>query len=105
MKAYKLSVKDAEDAGNEIVFANTVQEARKQIYGTELWDATDGEWLRVQAHRDKRYDGMENLNSAELALHQWHDGWWFDPDYDFPDPDTATDAEFVEWYKSHFGSA
>lgn len=31
MKAYRLSVKDEDDAGQMIVFADTVKEARKQI--------------------------------------------------------------------------
>lgn len=102
MKAYCLSIKDEDDAGQMIVFANTVKEARKQIYGTDLYDAADGEWIRVQAHRYKRYDGLEKLSNAELAMHQWRDGWrWFDMDY--PDPDEATDEEFLSWYADNFG--
>lgn len=102
LKAYALSVKDEEDAGEMIVFANTANEARKQAYGTDLSDAADGEWIRIQAHRDKRYDGMENLSNAELAMHQWRDGWrWFDVNY--PDPDEATDDEFLKWYADTFG--
>lgn len=102
MKAYRLSVKDNEDAGNAIVFANTTQEARKQIYGSDLYDATDGEWIRVQAHRAKSFDDMEALSESELDLRKWKDGWrWFDMDY--PDPDTASDEEFYQWHKDTFG--
>lgn len=47
---------------------------------------------------------MEKLTLAQLALEQWHDGWrWFDSDY--PDPNEATDAEFLKWYESTFGLA
>lgn len=98
MKAYYLSVTD-EDQGGKIVFANTVNEARKHIYSTDFFYDS---WLDVKARRYKAFDGMESLSDAELALHQWKEGWrWFDTDY--PDPDEATDAEFLLWYESYFG--
>ena len=98
MKAYYLSIKDNDDAGGAIVFANTVREAKKQVWSHDmLVDALEGGWIALRAHRDKRYDGMENLDPAHLALQQWKDGWhWFDIDY--PDPDEATDQEFIDWY-------
>jgi hypothetical protein len=102
MKAYCLSIKDEDDAGCAIVFANTVKEAKKQVWGHDtLVDALEGGWITLQAHRDKKYDGMENLDEAHLALAQWHDGWrWFDIDY--PDPDEATDEDFLDWYERTF---
>lgn len=105
MKAYCLSVKDEDDAGAAIVFADNVREAKKQVWGHDgLVDALDGGWITLQAHRDKRYDDMEHLSVAEMAMHQWRDGWrWFD--YDYPDPDTATDEEFLKWYEDNFGEA
>lgn len=103
MKAYCLSIDGDDDAGNAIVFAETGREAKKQVFKHEaLSDSLQGEWIYLRVCRDKRYDGMENLDAAHLALHQWHDGWrWFDMDY--PDPDQATDDEFVEWYHDSFG--
>jgi hypothetical protein len=103
VKAYSLSIKDNDDAGAAIVFAETANDAKKQVYAHDtLVDALEGGWITLRAHRAKRYDGMENLDEAHLALKQWRDGWsWFDVDY--PDPDTATDAEFIKWYKSYFG--
>lgn len=105
MKAYRLSVKNDDDAGQAIVFANTAKEAKKQVYGHDtLADALEGGWIDLLVHRDERYDGMESLSSAELALHQWHDGWrWFDLNY--PDPDEATDEEFIKWYEDNFENA
>lgn len=102
MKAYYLSVKDEDDAGQAIVFASTAREAKKQVFAhDELVMAMDGEWVNLRVNRAKRYDGMDKLSSAELALHQWKDGWrWFDHDY--PDPDTATDQEFLDWYNKTF---
>lgn len=98
MKAYRLSIKDDEDQGAEIVFANTAKEAKKLISGELVYDW----WIDIRVHRDKRYDGMENLSRAELALQQWRDGWrWFGVDY--PDPDEATDAEFIGWYAKNWG--
>ena len=103
MKAYYLSVKDEDDAGGAIVFANTAKEAKKQVWSHDtLVDVLEGGWITLQAHRDKHYDGMESLDAAHLALEQWHMGWrWFDMDY--PDPDKATDAEFIKWYEGIFG--
>ncbi len=102
MKAYCLSIKDEDDAGCAIVFADTVKEAKKKVWSHDnLVDALEGGWITLQAHRDKHYDGMESLDEAHLALEQWHMGWrWFDVDY--PDPDEATDEQFIEWYKSIF---
>ncbi len=104
IKAYYLSVKDEDDAGGAIVFAETAKEAKKQVYAHDtLVDALEGGWINLLVHRDKSYDGMEKLSPAELALHQWKDGWrWFDLNY--PDPDEATDAEFIEWYETTFMS-
>ncbi|MFD4554436.1 hypothetical protein ACFWP5_08910 [Streptomyces sp. NPDC058469] len=102
MKAYLLSVKDEDDAGQAVVFANTAKEAKKQVFAHDsLVEALEGGWIDLRVHRSKRYDGMEKLSAAELALHQWPDGWqWFD--MDFPYPDESTDAEFIEWYNDTF---
>lgn len=101
IKAYHLSIKDDYDAGNAIVFAETPAAAKNQIYSTTLGDNVE-DWIDIRVRRDKRYDGMENLSEADLALEQWKDGWrWFDEDY--PDPDEATDAEFLTWYEDAFG--
>ncbi len=101
MRAYYLSIKDNDDAGQEIVFANTAKEAKKKIH--TLYDDLDN-YLDLRVNRAKEYDGMEKLSPAQLAFVQWQNGWrWFDVDY--PDPDTATEAEFMEWYDSYFGGA
>ncbi len=97
MKAYYLSVTD-EDQGQIVVFANTAKEAKKQINEHDFFYDS---WIDIRVHRAKRYDGLENLSDAQLALQQWQDGWrWFDMDY--PDPDEATDEQFIEWYESNF---
>lgn len=102
MKAYLLSIKDDDDAGQAVVFADTANKAKNKIYGTDLGDSVEN-WIDIRVHRDKRYDGMENLSPAQLALHQWKDGWrWFDM-YDMPDQGEATDVEFLEWYGKAFG--
>lgn len=99
-KAYLLSIKDNDDAGQAVVFANNAKEAKAQIYGTNLGDTLE-EWIDIRVHRDKRYDGMENLSGAQLAKEQWRCGWrWFDMHY--PDVEEATDQEFLDWYKNTF---
>lgn len=101
MKAYCLSIKDNEDAGNEIVFAENARAARGKI--GDLSDSLE-EWIDLRARRAPEYDSMENLTQAQLAFQQWRNGWqWFD-EYDMPDPKDATDAEFYKWYESRFGA-
>lgn len=99
LKAYSLSIKDDDDQGQVIVFAENATKAKAFIVSTDLmWDS----YLDVRVHRAKAFDGMENLSKAELAKNQWRDGWrWFDMDY--PDPDEATDEEFLSWYENMFG--
>lgn len=98
MKAYYLSIRDNDDEGGEIVFANTAQEARKQVYGTDLQFES---WIDVQAHRYKNWDGKENLPLIELRKEQWREGWWFH-EGGAPDPDEDTDEAFYDWYKKNF---
>lgn len=102
MKAYYLWIEGDDDAGGAITFANTAREAKKNYYKYEwLADALGSEWIYLRARRDKRYDGMEKLDAAHLALEQWHDGWrWFDTEY--PNVDEATDEDFLKWYKENF---
>lgn len=103
MKAYCLSIKDNDDAGALVVFADSAKDAKKQ-YGIsdDISIAAQEDWTSLVVRREKRYDDMENLSNAELAMHQWRDGWrWFD--VNFPDPDEATNEQFIEWYKNTFG--
>lgn len=103
MKAYYLDMKDDPDAGGEIVFANTVKEAKKQAIGKDFYEMS-GEWIYLQCKRAKDYDGMENLSKMELARECWRNGWWFF-ESDYPDPDEATDADFDKWYTDTFGDS
>lgn len=99
MKAYYLSIKDNDDAGQEVVFANTAKEAKKLVSGN-VYDNLEN-YLDLRVNRAKKFDGMEDLDAAHLALKQWKWGWgWFDMEY--PDPDEATDAEFLKWYEETF---
>lgn len=98
MKAWYVDIKDDPDQGAFIVFADTRNEARSMAGGHDLVYDT---WLDVQAVRAKHYDGMEKLDKPHLELEKWKEGWrWFDHDY--PDPDEATDEEFLKWYKDNF---
>jgi hypothetical protein len=100
MKAYYLSIKDNDDAGQQVVFANTAKEAKKLVSDDNLVDSLE-EYTDLRVNRAPKFDGMENLDDAHLALEQWKWGWiWFDMDY--PDPDEATDEEFIKWYESTF---
>jgi hypothetical protein len=102
MKAYYLDIAGDDDAGQAVVFAKTGREAKKQVWAHDnLVDSMENDWIRLRVLRAKRYDGMENLSPAQLALEQWKEGWcWFDIDY--PDPDEASDEEFIGWYEGAF---
>lgn len=102
MKAYILEMKDDSDAGCEIVFADTAKGAKKQAIGMDFYEMS-GEWLELRVRRYKHFDGMEKSSKAEIAKEQWRLGWWFH-ESGYPDPDEATDAEFLDWYKSKFDS-
>lgn len=100
MKAYITGITDDDDAGNEIVFANTAREARKMVWGSDF-TAFAERYIDVYARRYPNYDGMENLSKKELALQQWHDGWWFHQSGYLSD-DEWTDEQFIQWYEETF---
>lgn len=104
MKAYYLTIKDNDDAGIEVVFADTARAAKKLVSGTWIHDNLEN-YIDLRVCRAKKFDGMESLSAAELAKEQWREGWrWFDL-YDMPDEETSTDEEFYRWYNSNFGDA
>ena len=98
MKAYKLSVKDDSDQGEEIVFAQTAREAKNNW---TRYLAADN-FLNKLVNRAPEFDGMENATELELATKQWQEGWkWFDHN-DVPDVETATVEDFKNWYYNLF---
>ncbi len=98
-KAYLLGLRNDDDAGNELVFAQTAREARKQIYSTDL----DPEnWIDVTAHRAKKWDHLFGSSRKEQYKAFWRDGWWFHQS-GCPDVDEATDEQFYEWYDNTYG--
>ena len=99
MKAWTIGIKDDPDQGQAVVFADTRNDAR--LYA-DSYDLMYERWIDIEAHRFKSMDGKEKLDRAHLMLELWRDhGWrWFDIEY--PDPDTATDEEFLWWYHVTF---
>ena len=94
MKAYKLSVNNDSDQGEEIVFAKNGKEARGKYEFLEPENFID-----LSVRRAPEFDGMENADAYELAKRQWQTGWrWFDLQ-GMPDPDEDTEEDFEEWYK------
>lgn len=95
MKAYLLEIKDEDDKGQEIVYADTAQAARKLVYSTEL---DPDNFIDVRARRYPMLDDMEDAEPAERALKQWRDGWyWWDKAT--PVPETTSDETFRAWYE------
>ena len=101
MKAYYLTIKGDDEGVTDVVFANTAREAKKLVWQTDLVDYWQGEWILLRANRAKKYDGMEHLSDIEMKLFQWKEGWRYIDLYNMPDPDEATDEQFIEWYKNN----
>lgn len=97
MKAYYVFVRNDEDQGGGLVFAETVQEARSHYH---RFDLDPDRWIDVAAHRNKGFNNLEHLTSLELSRVQWRDGWYF-CDMNVPDPDEASDAVFDQWYSEN----
>lgn len=96
MKAYMLFIKNDDDKGAEIVFANDSNSAKKQVWATGL--EPDG-YIDVRARRAPKFDDMEHLSAREMMKEKWRDNWWFDMS-GYPDCENASDEEFFEWYDS-----
>lgn len=71
MKAYVLGLYSDEDAGNELVFANTVKEAKDK--NTELIPES---YIDLYAHREKAFDGMENASEEDILEKMKAEGWY-----------------------------
>ncbi|MFT8837917.1 hypothetical protein [Liquorilactobacillus satsumensis] len=94
MKAYILSDVNNDDLGNLIGFGNTAKEVKKKYFQVEPFEDTPFIDFRVIRYPD--FDDCENYTPEQMALKQWHEGWWFFQDV--PDEATATDEEFLKAY-------
>lgn len=99
MNAYIAGVKDDDDAGNELIFAKTAKEAKKIAWTTDLADNADS-FIDIYVKRYPEFDGMENATKEELALKKWYEGFFWLDRTGMPDCDTATDEEFLYWWKA-----
>ena len=97
MKAYLISDNSNGDLGEEVTFAKTAREAKANAKGFENFDNT--EFIDLRVKRCPSFDGCENYTEEQIALKQWHDGWFFFDNDDVPDVDSsATDEEFLKAY-------
>jgi len=94
MKAYILSVKNYEEKGEDIVFAENASKARSKVWNTGL-DPDD--FTSVRARRAPNFDGMESASERDMFKAKWRDGWWFDAT-GYPDYETASDEDFYKWF-------
>lgn len=94
MKAWVLSIKNEDDQGQAIVFAENRTEAKKMLWTTHL---EANSWIDIEARRYSNLDDMEKSSEVERSLILWRDGWrWYD--YETPEEEETTDDEFREWY-------
>lgn len=68
MKAYRLSIHDFPDAGNAIVFADSVSAAKAKAYQPDVrgYNIDPEAWTDIRAVRLKELDGMEDKTPAEI---------------------------------------
>lgn len=100
MKAYLIGLNSNPDAGNEIVFAKNVKEAKKNAYNLSFTDEAEN-YIDIYVKRYPTFDDMENLSGKEFTRKKWREGWWFFQD-GYPDWDGSTDEDFDRWYKNTF---
>lgn len=98
MKAWRVEIDNDPDQGTLVVFANTRNEARDQT-GDLIYDR----WIDIRATRFKQMDDKEHLSEVDLMLELWRDHGWRWLDIEYPDPDEASDQEFVKWYLGIYG--
>ena len=102
MKAYIVEIKNYEEVGNEIVFAQNTKEARKQAYYCDIAEDYAERYIDICVRRYPAFDNMEKLSECELLMQKWRYGWWFSDEWNCPDPDTTTNEEFLNWYKNNY---
>lgn len=101
MKAYIVGVESDPDAGNEIVWAKNSKEARRTAQYMDISDSAES-YIDVYVRREQEFDDMENASEKEIMLKKWHEGWQWD-NISIPDPDYATDEEFIAVLKKWRG--
>lgn len=98
MKAYYASIADDDDAGGEVVFANTAQEAKQKAWGLDFTAFCES-YIYLRVRRWKDFDDLEKLSERDMALKKWQNGWWWDSNEPrFDDYEEHTDADFLKWW-------
>lgn len=76
MKAYKVYDTEDHEGYQDIVFAETAREAKKQ--GRTLDSCVDAEYINIRVNRLPFLDGMENRSEQEILYIALMNGWWHD---------------------------
>lgn len=99
MKAYLIGTTVGDDVCHDIVFANTVREAKVLANTSEVTDESES-WIDIYAKRAPEFDDMENATKDEINLKKFREGWiWWD-EVNQPHEENTTDQEFYQWLKS-----
>lgn len=99
MKAYLIGTTADDDMYQDIVFANTVREAKILANISDATDESES-WIDIYAKRAPEFDDMENATKDEMYLKKFREGWiWWD-EVNQPHEENTTDQEFYQWLKS-----
>lgn len=76
MKAYKVYNKYDWDGYQDIVFAESGREAKKQWQ--TLDSCSDVDYINIRVNRLSFLDGMENRTQEEIRYVAINNGWWYE---------------------------
>lgn len=105
MKAWILSDVTSGDCGNSLVFADTVNEAKKQMRNDEYiysFDFEDLDWIDIRCKRAKEFDDMDNKSELDICIKLMKEyGWSFEIEHRYECKVYTENNidEFIQWYK------
>lgn len=76
MKAYKVWTDHHHEGHQDIVFAESVSEAKKLAQSSHVCDGAD--WIDLRVKREPEIDGMQDYTDKELIYELIKIGWWYD---------------------------
>lgn len=76
MKAYLIGTTAGDDVCHDIVFANTVREAKVLANANDVTDEFES-WIYIYAKRAPEFDNMENATKDEINLKKFREDWFW----------------------------
>lgn len=83
MKAWEISDSKNDDKSPKLVFAETINDAKKQAYEEpnkiyNSYSLDPDSWIDIRATRAKYADNMESEDEITIMIRLIENGWWFE---------------------------